>query len=89
MEQHFREAEAPCATIIREVEAHCTTTIREAEGHSSTAIMEVEVHCAIDIREAESHCADHAHTIQQSHSNSIQCLEREALEEEGKTTNLS
>ena len=78
----IREVEACSATTIREWEAHCTTTIREAEACSSTAITEAEAHCAGDIREAESCCADYAHTIQQSHSDSMQCLEREAIEEE-------
>ena len=79
-----REAEAHCATTVREAEAHCATTIREAEAHSSTTIMEAEACCAADIREAESHCVDHACAIQQSHSDNMQHLEREAIEEEGK-----
>ena len=42
------------------------------------------MHCAADIIEVESHCAEDACAIQQSHSDNIQCLEREAIEEEGK-----
>ena len=83
--------EAEATEAIREVKAHCGAaireaeiTVREAEGHCTTTITEAEVHCAADIREAESCCVDHAHTIQQCHSDHIQCLEREAIEEEGK-----
>ena len=61
-----------------------TTTIKEAEAHCTTTIMETEAHRVAEIRDAESHCVDHAHAIQQSYSNNIQCLEREATEEEGK-----
>ena len=78
------ETKAHCGVTIREVEIHCAKTIREAEAHSSTTIMEVEAHCAADIREVESHCADHACAIQQFHSDKMQCLEREAIEEEEK-----
>ena len=78
------EAKAHCGTAIRKAETHHVTTIRKVEAHCATAITEAEGHNATDIREAESHCADYAHTIQQSHSNNMQCLEKEALEEEGK-----
>ena len=65
-------------------EAEVTEAIREAKAHCGAAIREAEACCAADIREAESHCVDHAPTIQQSHSNNMQCLEREAIEEGGK-----
>ena len=65
-------------------EAEITKAIWEAKAHCGAAIREAEACCAADIREAESHCVDHAHTIQQSHSNNMQCLKREAIEEEGK-----
>ena len=80
----IREAETCCALTIREAEAQCTTTIREAEAHSSTTITEVKAHCAADIREEESHTVDYACFIQQSHGDDMQCLEMEAIEEEGK-----
>ena len=83
-ESVIREVEACHATTIREAGTHCITTIREAEAHSSTIITEVEAHCAADIREAEFHCAGHACPIQQSHSDNMQHLEREAIEKEGK-----
>ena len=80
----IREAETHSTTNIREAEAHCTTTIRETEAHSSITIMGAEACCAADIRDAESQCVDHACAIQQSHSDNMQHLEREAIKEEGK-----
>ena len=80
----IREAKGHWGAAIREAETQHATTIREAEAHCTTTITEVEACCAADIREAESLCADHAHTIWQSHSNNMQHLEREAIEEEGK-----
>ena len=97
-ETAIHQNEAKATKAIREVKDHCgaaiseadtchATTVREAEGHCITTITEAEACCAADFREVRSHCVDHAHAIQQSHSNNIQCLEREAIEEEGKTAN--
>ena len=61
------------AAHIKEIEDDCTHTLAEAENCCSTAI-----------REAESRGTLKAHSIQQSHANDIQCLEAEAIEEEGK-----
>ena len=80
----IREAKAHCGAVTREAEAHHAITIREAEAHSSTTIMEPEACCAADIREVESHMEDYACSIQQFHGDNIQCLEKEAIEEEGK-----
>ena len=82
-EAAIREVEACCTTHIREAEAYCTTHIRQAETHCATTITEVEACCATDIREEEPCCADHAHSIQQLHAEGMQCLETEAMEEEG------
>ena len=80
----FHQNEAETTEPIREAKAHCGAAIREVEACCTTTIREVETHCTTDVREVEAHCADHAHSIRQSHSNSMQCLERETLKEEGK-----
>ena len=56
----------------------------ENEAQATEAIREVKPHCAAAIREVEATCADHACAIQQLHSDSMQGLEREAIEEEGR-----
>ena len=58
---------------IKEIEDDCTHTSADAENHCSTVL-----------REAESRGASKAHSIQQSHTKGIQCLEVEAIEEEGR-----
>ena len=80
----IREVKVHCGAAIREAASHHATAIREAEACSSTTITEAEACCASYIREVESHCVDHAYTIQQSHSNNMQHLERKEIEEEGK-----
>ena len=56
----------------------------ENKAQATEAIREVKAHCLETIREVEAACLDHTQTIQQSHSGSMQCLEREAIEEEGR-----
>ena len=58
--------------------------LHQNKAEATEAIREAKAHCGAAIREVESHCVDHAHTIQQSHSNNMQHLEREAKEEEEK-----
>ena len=54
------------------------------EAKATEAIREARVPCGAALREAESCCMDPAHIIQQSHSDNMQHLEREAIEEEEK-----
>ena len=94
-ETAFHENEAEATEIIREAKAHCTimiweaeavntATSQEAEGACSATIRKVEAMCTAAIREAETTCADHACTLQHTHRDSMQGLQREAIEEEGK-----
>ena len=54
------------------------------KAHCAAMFQDAEAMCAVTIREVETTCVDHACTIQQSHSYSMQCLEREAIEKEGR-----
>ena len=72
-EEYIREAKALCACSIREAETTCAHSIKEAEACCSTAI-----------REVEAWGASQASSIQQSHAKGIQCLDKEAIEEESK-----
>ena len=71
-------------TAIHQNDTEASKAIRGTKVHCGSAIREVEACCAADIREVKSHCVGHACTIQQSHSDNMQCLERVAIEEEGK-----
>ena len=80
----IREAKAHWTTLIREAEAQHTTCIREAKANCVYTITEVEGCCYTAIRKAESSCANQACSIQLMHAKGMQCLEMEAIEEEGK-----
>ena len=80
----IREAKAHWATLISEAEAWHATCIREAKANCASTIAEVEGCCSTSIRKAESHGAKEACIIQLSHAKGMQCLETEAIEEEGK-----
>ena len=69
---------------IKEAKALCAHSIREAETNCAHSIKEAEAHCSTSIREAETQGASQASSIQQSHTQGIQHLEEEAIEEESK-----
>ena len=77
----IKQAGAHCTTAIREAEAMHAAAIREAEACCVTAIREAQTTCAAAIREGEAACVDHADTLQQLQSDSMQGIEREAIEE--------
>ena len=61
-----------------------TACIKEIEDDCNHALAEAENCCSTATREADSSGASKACSIQQSHIKDIQCLEAEAIEEEGK-----
>ena len=67
----IREAEAVHATAVRETKANCVNIIQHAEGK-----------CARTIREVKTVSTEHACTLQQAHRDSMEDLEREAIEED-------
>ena len=79
-----RESKACQAMYINKAEARYAACIKEAKAHYVSIIAEVENHCSVAIRKAESCGAKQAHSIQQSHAEGMQCLETEAIGEEGK-----
>ena len=80
----IKEAKAHCGAAVREAEACHATLIREVEDDCTTTVVEAEAHCTTDIRKAESHCMEKACSIHQLHAEDTQCLEKEAIEEEGR-----
>ena len=71
-ETALHQNEGKTAKAIKEAKACCTATILDTEAMSAAAI-----------REAETACADHAHTLEQSHRESMQDIVCEAIEKEG------
>ena len=83
-----REAEAQCMMLINEAEAQYAACIKEAKANYVSIIAEAENCCSMAIWKAESSGTKQACSIQQSHGKGMQCLETEAIGEEGKD-NLS
>ena len=80
----FHQNEARTAETIKKGQGPlCSSDPGEAEAMHPAAIWEVEAKFAVAIREAETASVDHAHKLQQSHRESMQNIEREAIEEEG------
>ena len=67
----IRKAEAVHAAAVREVKACCTNIVQDAKAT-----------CTRTIRKAETACAEGAHALQQAHRDTMEGLEREAIEEE-------
>ena len=94
MTEAIKKAKVLCASTIREAEAHPvtliskaawhTTCIRESEANYASTIAEAEGCCSTAIRKVESHSAKQACSIKLLHVEGMQCLEMEAIEEEGK-----
>ena len=71
------------AAVIQDVEAMHAATVHDAETMCAAAICNAEGMCAAAIREAETINVDCTHILQQPHGESMQDIEREAIEEEG------
>ena len=70
--------------LISEAQVQHAACLKGIEDKCSLAFADVENYCSTTIREAESNGTYRAHSTQQSHAKDIQCLEAEAIEEEGK-----
>ena len=93
----WRKQVSDFETALCQSQAEANEAIQKEKVHWGTAIREVEtcyapqllwkwklVNAATNIWEAESCCADQVYSIHQSHVSSMQHLEMEALEEEGR-----
>ena len=78
------DVETHWTVLISEAEVWHTTHIKEIDDDCTCALAEAENCCSTAIREAESSGTSKTYSIQQSHAKDIQCLEAEAIEEEGK-----
>ena len=82
---HPGYAETCWMVLISKAEVWHATCLKEIEDMTAPLpLAEVENHCSTTIREAESSSTSKAHSTQQVHTKDIQCLEAEAIEEEGK-----
>ena len=63
-------------------ESKTLESIKEAKAHYACSIKEAEAHCSLAIWEAESQGAAQDCSIQQSHTEDVQYLEEESIDEE-------
>ena len=68
--------------IIMEAEAVHAAAVREVNSCSTNIIQDAKATCARTIRKAETICTECACTLQQAHRDSMEGLEREAIEKE-------
>ena len=84
LDTHQRKQVSDFQVALFQNQDVATKTIREAKVHCMVTVREAESHCAVEIRRAESYSMAQAHSIQQSHSEGMQHLKTDALEEEGR-----
>ena len=67
---------------IKEAEAVQAVAIREVKACYANIIQDAKATCARTIRKVKTACTEHACTLQQAHRDSMEGLEREAINEE-------
>ena len=84
-----KEARATCTHTTLDAEALCSATVKEAKATCAHTIWEAETFCSTAIRDAEIQGASQAdslhHTLHQRHAKTIQHLEEQVIQEEGKS----
>ena len=63
----------------------CSMAIKEAKATCAHNMKEAETLCSMAIRDAEAWGAAQAGSLQQRHAKSIQHLEEQVIQEEGKS----
>ena len=83
--ESIKEAKAICACATQDTEALCSATIKEVKATCACTIWEAKALCSMAIRDAEIWGASQADPLQQRHAKSIQHLEEQVIQEEGKS----
>ena len=83
MGSHQRRLVSNTETTLHQNEAKAAKAIKEAKAQCAAMIWDAEATCTVIIREAETACVGHTHILQQSHGESMQDLEHEAIDKEG------
>ena len=83
--ESIKEARAICAHATQDAEALCSATVKEAKATCTHTIQEAKTLCSTAIRDAEIWGASQADSLQQRHDKTIQHLEEQVIQEEGKS----
>ena len=83
--ESIKEARTICIHATLDAEALCSTTVKEAKATCACTIWEAEtIRCAA-IRDAETQGASQADSLQWRHAKTIQYLDEQVIQEEGKS----
>ena len=85
MIESIREAKVVWTHATQDAEALCSTTIKEAKATCTHTVWEVKALCSMTIRDTEIWGASQAGSLQWRHAKSIQHLEEQVIQEEGKS----
>ena len=83
--ESIKEARAICTHATLDAEALCSTTVKEAKATCACTVREAEALCSAAIRDAEIWGASQADSLQWRHVKTIQHLEEQVIQEEGKS----
>ena len=83
--ESIKEARAICAHATLDAEALCSTTIKEAKATCDHTVWEAKPICSTDNRDAETQGASQADLLHWRHVKTIQHLEEQFIQEEGKS----
>ena len=83
--EFIKEARAVCTHASLDAEALCSTTVKEAKATCTCTIWEPKALCSTAIRDAETQGASQADSLHRRHAKTIQHLEEQVIQEEGKS----
>ena len=83
--ESFKETKAICTCATLDAEALCSATFKEAKSTCAHTIWEAKALCSTAIRDVETWGASQADSLQWRHAKTIQHLEEQVIQEEGKS----
>ena len=85
MTESIKAARATWTETTWDTEALCSATVKEAKATCTCTIQEAEALCSAAIRDAEIQGATQANLLHWKHTKTIQQLEEQVIQEEGKS----
>ena len=83
--ESIKEARVICAHASLDAEAPCSATVKEAKATCAHTIWEAKALCSAAIRDVETWGASQADSLHWRHAKTIQHLEEQVIQEEGKS----
>ena len=83
--ESIKEARAICTHATLDAAALCSTTVKEAKATCAHTIQEAKALCSAAIMDAETWGASQADSLQWRHTKTIQHLEEQVVQQEGKS----